>query len=290
MTQAAPSCLVIGASGLIGRHLCRALRERHPAARVVGTCHGRPGPGLVPYDLLEGPWPDTDLEGPGVLFLCGAVSRLSEVFEQPGRARAINVDASLRAIQEGRRRGFRCVFLSSEKVYGAGPRPAPEAQAGSPPTRYGQLKWDLERQLAEAHPDALVVRPARVYGTDGQDGLLQQMVLGLGRGETLACAPDLVFQPTHAADLANGILDLVACAASGPWNLAAPAAWSRFDLAVAVCRRLALPEHRVRAVALAELGLKEPMPADERLDISKFMGQCPRSFMSLEASLAELAS
>src|SRR4051812_31318342 len=118
-----------------------------PAARLWGTCHTRERNGLVPHDLAQGGWPVAEANGPGVLFVCGAMMGLSRVFENPVLARRINVGQTQRLIREGRSRGFRPVFLSSDKVYGHGQGPFLEEQAGRPPTRYGQLKWETESWL-----------------------------------------------------------------------------------------------------------------------------------------------
>jgi dTDP-4-dehydrorhamnose reductase len=281
------SALILGASGLIGGHLHRRLARELPPSALWGTCRTRPRDGLVPHDLLRGGWPVAGAAGPGTLFVCAAMMGLTRVFEHRDVARQINVCQTQRLIVEGRARGFRPVFLSSDKVYGHGRGPFREEQAGGPPTVYGQLKWELESWLRAECPDALVVRLSKVYGTGPADeSLLQDIARTLGAGRPLPCCPDLLFQPTHVDDAVSGILDLVAAGATGAWNVAHPRAWSRLDVGLAMCRRLGVPETLVRSVPVSALQLPEPYPPDGRLDVSRFFARCPRPFLPLDAGLA----
>src|SRR3954454_15579916 len=112
------SYIVLGASGLIGGHLYGRLVQQVPAAKIWGTCHTRRRNGLVPFDLAQGSWPVPQVRGPGILFVCGALMGLSRVFENPSMARHINVLQTQRLVAEARSRGFRAVYLSTDKVYG----------------------------------------------------------------------------------------------------------------------------------------------------------------------------
>ncbi len=283
------SYLILGASGLIGGHLYRRLVRRESASVVWGTCHTRRRNDLVPYDLAKGGWPVPQARGPGILFVCGAMMGLSHVFENPALARDINVDQTQRVISEAHSRGFRTVFLSTDKVYGHGAPPFREEQAGDPTTLYGRLKWEAETWLRTHHGDALIVRLSKVYGTDADDeSVVQEMSRTLRAGQSLTCCPDLLCQPTHVEDVVAGILHLVETGATGAWNLAHPQVWSRLDFGVAVCRRLGASETLIRSLPVSALPLQEPHPPDGRLDVSRFFHLYPQPFVPLDEGIARL--
>ena len=151
--------------------------------RCGETCHtlGQRG-GLIPFDLEQGEWPVPEARGPGVLFVCGAMTGLTSIRESPERARHINLEQTQRVIElRTCARGFRPVFLSTDKVYGLGEGPFREEQAGKPVTLYGRLKWELETWLSGSVEDALVVRLSKVYGTDKADRSIVQEMLELPR-------------------------------------------------------------------------------------------------------------
>jgi dTDP-4-dehydrorhamnose reductase len=281
--------LILGASGLIGSHLYRRLAQQRPASPVWGTCHTRRRHGLIPHDLAQGGWPVPEARGPGVLFVCSAMAGLGQVFEHQGLAHHTNVVQTQRLILDGQSRGFRTVFLSTDKVYGQGEGPFREEQAGEPSTLYGRLKWEMETWLGSHCEDALVVRLSKVYGTERCDeSVVEEIARTLGAGRLLTCCPDVLFQPTHVDDVVTGILGLVGTGATGAWNLAHPQAWSRLDFGVAICRRLGLRETLIRAVPVRDLQLNEPYPPDGRLDVSRFFRRFPEPFLPLEQGIARL--
>lgn len=277
--------LVIGASGLIGSHLLEHLRRTHPSAKIGGTAFTRLGAGLIPFDLGSDIWPE-GFGGPGVVYLCGAITRLGDVLAQPEQARLLNVDLSIRFVQAASDRGFRTVFLSTDKVYPNAAGPFHEGQAGAPSTRYGQLKWELDAWLLSNIPDALVCRLSKVYGP--RQSLVQEIAQSLLQGESLVACSDLLFQPTHLDDVAAGITGLLAGGCRGAWNLAHPHAWTRLDLTRRVCRHLGLPPERIRSATVAEIYRDEPYPPDGRMDVSKFFRLHPQPFVSFEDALPEL--
>jgi dTDP-4-dehydrorhamnose reductase len=174
-------------------------------------------------------------------------------------ARSINVDGSAVVAHAARERGLRLVHISSDVVFsGALGRPIREDDPVDPVTGYGRTKAEAETAVAEAHPDAVIVRTSLIYG--GAEP---------SRHEQLAHDPSMTFYedeircPVAAADLAAALVELAARPEiRGPLHIAGPDAVSRLEFA--------------RLVAGADVkGAPRPAgrPGDLRLDCSKAQSQ-----------------
>lgn len=183
--------LVTGATGFVGRHLCRELVARGIPAR--GTVR-RPGSRLPPgveavlVPELEGEeGVDEAVAGvTHVIHLAARVHVMQETAADPlAEFRKVNVEGTSRLLQAARRAGAsRFLFLSSIKVNGEGggtpyhPRDVP-----APVDPYGISKWEAEQRVAGEwdHGNWVVLRPPLVYGP-GVGGnfrrLLQLSALG----------------------------------------------------------------------------------------------------------------
>jgi GDP-L-fucose synthase len=172
---------VLGATGLVGRHVVEALAEARCEA-IVGTFRSRPSYSAprtewVSCDLREPGAAAVALEGADCAVLCaGQVSTSAVLREDPVTSILDTlriVTSALEAASKARLR--RLVMISSCTVYPVLPRPAVEEDAlrGDPPPqwfgvgcmhRYAeqQVRWHVEhlRRIGSA----VVLRPTLVYG------------------------------------------------------------------------------------------------------------------------------
>ncbi len=150
--------------------------------------------------------------------------------------------------------GLRFVHVSTDFVFdGTKGAPYVETDEPNPLSVYGASKLAGERAVAEAFPDALIVRTAWVYGPPGPN--FPQKILERARaGGTLQVVDTEVGCPTYTRDLARGILGLLDADASGLYHLVG----AGFVLALRdgaqdarvrgprragrACRRLAVPD------------------------------------------------
>jgi len=180
--------VVTGASGFIGRALCRALESHSVVVRVSR--------GEIP-DGFAGRWicHDLDLgkpsfpEGIDTCFhLAGRAHAVADSQAQEPLYRSTNVDGTRRTLDAAAAAGARAfVLFSSIKVFGdsqqLADRPLAELDVPRPDSPYGRSKLDAE-QIALGDPripHRVVIRPALVYGP-GVKGNLNRMRNAIARG------------------------------------------------------------------------------------------------------------
>ena len=181
--------LVSGATGFIGRALCRRLQQEGIRVRalsrsaVVGS---DPWDEAVTADLTE-PLPPgimTDIDC--VFHLASKVHAFDEISEDPDEFERLNVDGTRRLIEAARRSGVeRFVLFSSVKAMGEGTtREIDESEPPRPKTAYGRSKLaaeDLVREFSRGGRHGSILRLPLVYGV-GNKGNLHRMIAAIDRG------------------------------------------------------------------------------------------------------------
>jgi nucleoside-diphosphate-sugar epimerase len=136
-------------------------------------------------------------------------------------------------------RGIRFVHVSSLAAIGPSRdgTPVKEDVPPAPPSTYGKSKLEAERVVREVTPDAVIVRPAVVYGPRDTD--VFKLLQSVSRGLVVEIAGgERRFSAIYVKDLVEGIL----AAARSPrapgrdYFLAHPATLSWSDLAMTAAR------------------------------------------------------
>jgi dTDP-4-dehydrorhamnose reductase len=176
-------------------------------------------------------------------------------------ARSINVDGSAVVARAARERGLRLVHVSTDVVFsGHLGRPIREDDPPDPVTDYGRTKADAEAAVADAHPEAAIVRTSLIYGGAQPS-----------RHEQLALDPSMTFYedelrcPISVPDLAAALIELAARPEiHGPLHVAGADAVSRLEFARLVVAANGGDPHAVK-------GAPRPpdRPGDLRLDCSR---------------------
>lgn len=168
--------LVTGATGFIGRTLCRLLHDN--GHDIVATIRDpAKAAGLPPVTLHQIGNIDGSSDWRSALAGCQAIIHLAARVHAPGHlvdamatARSINRDGTANLARQAAEAGVsRFLFCSTVKVYGNGrPEPYSDCDQPRPAEAYAISKWEAEQALAEiAASSAMthtVVRPPLVYG------------------------------------------------------------------------------------------------------------------------------
>lgn len=170
-------CLVSGATGFIGRHLCQQLLARGDTLIALSKS-GAPLPDGTPTAALD---LSGSMPGPELLRGVDVVFHLAGIAHQKAAAsayRELNERATLQLARLAAGAGVRCfVFLSSVKAMGParGGEERSELDCTAPADPYGWSKWSAENALLAEFgqgPMAVVIlRPALVYGPAAKGNL-----------------------------------------------------------------------------------------------------------------------
>jgi dTDP-4-dehydrorhamnose reductase len=278
--------LVIGAAGLVGRHVRAALSDRD----VVATFHRDPVAGGVPLDITDGDAVRrlvNDIR-PAVIVLAAADPYVEGCERDPAGTRRLNVDAAT-TVRDAAPDAM-LVVLSSEYVFDGTRLAYREADAVGPLNEYGRQKVALE-ELARSSPRHLVLRLSGVFGDEPRrKNFVWQLVDKLRAGATFDVPSDQLITPTDAASLGTALRELLDLGATGTFHAGGPEIMGREVFARLIARTFGLDEARIRPRPTAELGLLAKRPAKAGLSDAKLQQLLGHGLRRAEDALSELAS
>jgi dTDP-4-dehydrorhamnose reductase len=277
--------LLIGAAGLVGRHIHSALTDRD----VVATYHREPVDGGIPLDITDAASMRRVIKetAPAVVVLAAADPFVEGVERDPAGTRRMNVDAT-RTIRDAARDATLVVF-SSEYVFDGTRLAYREGDAVAPINEYGRQKVALE-EIARSSPRHLVLRISGVFGAEPRrKNFVWQLVDRLRAGTTFDVPADQLITPTDAASLGVAVRELLDLGATGTFHAAGPEIMAREAFARTVARAFGLDESKIRPRPTAELGLLAKRPPKAGLSDAKIQQVLGHGLRRAEDALADLA-
>ncbi len=212
-------CLVTGASGFIGRSVCRRLAADFEVVTVGRSPRPHKRHAVVPDLASFAEWPSL-LSGTDVVVHCAGRAHVKGAGDEAlALHRAVNVEGTRRLAECAALAGVRrFVFISSIGVNGnRSLQPFTEQDVASPQEPYAVSKREAEQvlwQIHEAHPEmeVVVIRPPLVYGP-AAPGNFGSLVRAIQRGLPLPLGAVHNRRTLIARD---NLADLVACCALHP--------------------------------------------------------------------------
>ena len=181
--------LITGATGFIGRRLCKALKNDNKRIRIVSRILDNSLENSVTCDLLTETLPASSLEGISTIFhLAGYAHDLGNPLKTEHLYQALNVDVTIRLAKLAvLMKVKRFIFVSSAKAGSSNIKKKSQSENSNeePQGIYGRTKREAELKLLDLVKDSDtrvdIVRPALVYGP-GVKGNLASMLSGIEKG------------------------------------------------------------------------------------------------------------
>ena len=245
--------LVTGAGGMLAHDLL---------PQLVDAGHDVTALRRDRLDITDPDACEAAVAGHDVVVNCAAWTAVDRAETEEAQAFAVNAAGAANVARAAHRHGASLVHVSTDYVVaGAGSTPYAADAAVAPLSAYGRTKAAGEWAVRAECPRSWIVRTAWLYGAGGKNFAATMQRLA-GERDTLTVVADQVGQPTWTADLADGILRLVAAESPfGIWHGTATGQTSWHGFAQAVFEELGLDPQRVRPITTADFPTPASRPA-----------------------------
>ncbi len=267
--------LVIGASGFVGRHLLT--RAREAGYEAVGTRAAREAPGLVPFDMSADRIGDSlgadffRSRVPVKAVICAAVSPMETCFREKEATYRVNVESTIRLIDDLARLGAGTVFISTSYIFSGEEGYYREEDDQGPVSEYGRQKAVVDQYVRERYPEAFIPRLDKIVGDDPEEKHLLSDWYGLIlREDPILCIADQVLSPTLVDDVARAIVRGCELGLRGAYHLANTEFFARDELARQFARALGL-RARIEARPQSSFDFLDRRPQKPYLNSSRFI-------------------
>ncbi|MDA1303397.1 MAG: SDR family oxidoreductase [Nitrospirae bacterium] len=228
--------LVIGASGMVGGALMRALSQRGHEA--TGTYRNYPIEGYSLLDVNDGPSAERLIlqTNPDWIFCPAGMTRADLCEEKPYEARRDIFEGPLNIGRLGKRFGAGFVFYSSSYVFDGQEGPYCEEDQPKPLNVYGQCKLAAELAIQAQLDRWLILRTIVVYGLEAQSkNFVCQVLRAAQSGTRMPVTIDQISNPIYSEDLASSSVELAEQNKIGLYHVAGAVSLDRFNFGQLVC-------------------------------------------------------
>ncbi|UQN08685.1 family 1 glycosylhydrolase [Deinococcus sp. QL22] len=238
--------LILGV-GELGQAVVRLCQERGLDYRLLSSA--------LDAATLDGALGLLEAEQPWAIVNTAGYGCIDEAERHRQQFRQTHLDGLATWARACAARGTGFLTYSSDQVFaGEGQTPFQEHDLPSPINAYGQARLEAEQQVLAAHPGALIVRSAALFGSGTTKDPLSSALHRLHAGNTVSLDQDHRFSPTYLPDLVHTSLDLLIDGEQGVWHLVNRGESTWAEMVRTLAGVVGLPESRVRSVPGHELG------------------------------------
>jgi dTDP-4-dehydrorhamnose reductase len=278
--------LVIGAAGLVGRHVRSAFSGRD----VVATQHRTTVAGAEPLDITDAAATRALVARlrPDVVVLAAAEPYVELCEREPEATRRVNVEGARTVAMATAEMDALLVVFSSEYVFDGRHGPYREDHQTAPINEYGRQKVAVET-IARELPRHLVCRTSGVFGWESdRKNFACQVIDHLRAGRRFVVPSDQVITASYAPSLAAAVRDLIDGGHVGMFHVAGPRILPRGEVARLVARAFGLDESLIDERPTAELGLVAPRPRSAGLTTERLRSTIGRGLADPVTAFAEM--
>lgn len=263
--------VVTGAGGALGSILMRELE------RAGRSCEGVVSPhGPIPFsghtwsaDLLDSrTYRERILAlAPKVIVHLGAVASPAEAYEDPERARKVNVESTAILLALAERCGARFLYASTDLVFDGEAAPYTEDDAPEPATIYGRTKLEAEAHVF-TYKRALAIRFPLMYGFPDaarKPTFFETLIESLRAKKPVKLFIDEFRTPLWLDDAARACISLADSELRGVVHAGGPERLSRYEMGERIAAALGAPASLLEGVSREAFEAPEPRVRDVSL-------------------------
>jgi dTDP-4-dehydrorhamnose reductase len=209
-----------------------------------------------------------EAHGIDLIVNCAAYTNVDKAEEDEATAMKINAEA-LGVLGS---QGVKVIHVSTDYVFSGDEHiPCRETDPVAPRTAYGRTKYEGEKRLLAACPEAVILRTAWLYSSFGNNFVKTMIKLGREK-EQLGVVFDQIGTPTYAADLAWAIFTVIESPVWHPgiYHFTNEGVCSWYDFTIAIHQLAGIEKCKVLPILSEEYQYKTPRPHYSVLDKSKF--------------------
>lgn len=221
--------LIMGSSSYVGRHLFARLGPK----RAVATYYRTPIENGIYFDAVSmNLWDvirDPETISHAVILL--GDTDPDSCAKNIAKSQMLNVESIKGIIESLKDRRVIPVFASSEFVFDGEKGGYAEEDIPNPILTYGKQKVEVERYLQRFCDDYIIVRLAKVFGSQSGDGtIFTNWLNDIRHTNTIRCASDQIFSPIYIDDVVENILNLIGKDCRGIFHIASDKPFARIEL------------------------------------------------------------
>lgn len=295
MAEERERLLVVGASGLLGSKVyAQAGTEYEVFGSYNPEVDGRSAWRLEPLDIGSKEEVERLFEKtrPDVVVLCAAMTNVDACEKLPLVANRVNATGPELVARSCKKSGARLVHVSTDYVFdGTKSRRYTEEDVPRPISIYGQSKLAGERAVLRTYPEAVVARPAVLYGwnpIEDKDNFVTWVLKKLRSGQKATLFEDQRISPTFVDDLARTLLELASRDVKGVWHVSGPDCLDRPACGRMIAEVFGLDKGLVVPVPSSSVSLPAKRPRCSCLDVSKLEKLLGRKTISFGEGLAAM--
>ncbi len=250
--------LLLGGHGMLGTDLRSVLAGR--GDEIVA-------PRSAECDIREPDALTGRLGGVDAVVNLAAWTAVDDAESHEPEAFALNAAAAHHVARQCAAAGLPLVHLSTDYVFdGHATTPYAVDAPQRPRSAYGRTKAAGEWAVRAAHPGAVVLRTAWLYGAHGSS-FVSTMLRLAGQRARLSVVDDQIGQPTWTRDVAQAVVELVDSGASGGYyHATSEGQVSWYEFTRQIFRLRGLDPARVEPTTTAAFPRPAPRPAYSVLD------------------------
>jgi len=287
-----PKTLVIGCRGFLGSAFLDAYRKIYNDSigqdidpPHLNDCYfiDLASPSIRPLKLKEKGYEDA-------LILAG-ITKVALCEKEKERTRQINVYGTTRLIEELIEEGIKPIFFSSDYVFDGEKGGYRDYDPVSPINEYGRQKAEIERTMGEIGTgNYLIIRLSKVFSLQkGDNSLFDEMARVIYNGGKIKAATDQIFSPVLINDVIKAVLELQSKRATGIFNVCSKKAYSRYELALMLTRKMKKKEKQIEPIYINDLDPEIKRPKNTSMVPKRLFEETGLEFDNVPECIAYIA-